>query len=121
MKEVLEVLECELKAIKERLAQDLFNHLEYSIDWVLDNSYRHAALSEVSCWIDYVSSTEEEKLPGRTQELIHRISNEVMEEDCFIECIVSHWIMSEIMTFDMETLEDIMEELLDDFKTEGGE
>ena len=119
--EVLEVLEVEFKAIKERPLHDACEHLWHIINWILDNCYRHVAINEISCWLDYVKSTEdEEKLSEKTRQLIQQINEKVWDGFGLLEGAISYWIMSENMTFDMDTLEDIMVELLKDVE-EGGE
>lgn len=115
--EVLEVLECELRAIKERLLQDACEHLWKLIDWILDNSYRHAAINEIGCFLDNVKSAEsEDRFSQKTQRLIKQISEKVYDGFGLLEGVISYWIMSEMNTFDMDTLEEIMAELLKDFE-----
>ena len=112
---VLEVLECEFKAIKERLLQEVSGHLWQLVDWMLDNSYRHVVISEIHCWLDYVKSIEDEEVfSEKTRDLIKRLNENIYDGFGLLEGVISYWIMSEIMTFDMDTLEDIMTELLKD-------
>ena len=115
--EVLEVLEYEFKAIKEQLLEDVCEHIWHIIDWILDNSYRHTIISEISCWLNYIKNVEDvEKLSEKTNGLIQLINEKVYDGFGLLNGVISYWIM----TFDMETMEDIMVELLKDVE-KGGE
>lgn len=82
---------------------------------MLDNSYRHAAVSEIGCWLDYVKNIEDvEKFSEKTRQLILQINKKVWDGLGLLDGVISYWIMSETTTFDIETLEDIMTELLKD-------
>lgn len=119
-KEVLEVLEYELGAIKQRLLEDACEHLWHIIDWILDNSYRHAVISEICYWLDYIKDVEDdEKLSEKTRGLIQQINEKIYGGLGLLEGVISYWICSEMNTFDMETLEDIMVELLKDVEKGG--
>jgi len=111
--EVLEVLECEFRKIKEWLLRDVCEHLWHIITWMLDNSYRHAVISEIGSWLDYIKATDTvEQLTEHTRQLLPLLNSTVYEGLGLLDGVISYWIVSEVNTFDTDTLENIMTELL---------